>query len=195
MTNDDFAGIFDDLTPDMFFAETSAVHEDEGKWTGAEAFNQVVDESLRGLRLAFASTHGQVNPTAILANATVRRFYVPDQDENLGQFLERLKREARAMGAHWFYFAKRNVYASWQEPEDATSKTDMASPEAMQKASEHGSELQVGLCWYAERREGDDVHHRHGVMSIEDNKITGTIEGDGDQTMGVFSAVLDVVRR
>lgn len=193
--NDEFAGIFDDVTPDMFIAETSAVHEDEGSFVGTAMFNTVVDEALRGVRTAFASSFGQINPTAMLANATTRRFFAPEQDENLGQFLERLKREAMTMGAHWFFLAKRNVVAVWYEEDEEAERHDTGSDDAMRTAAMHGSEPEMGVLWYAERREGGETHHRHGVLKIEGHKITDATEGDDKQTIGVFSLILDAVRR
>jgi len=191
--DDDFTGIFDNLTPEMFSMETSAVDETEGNFRGVTAFNASVDERLRGIRAAFASSFGQINPIAVLSNAERQRVFVPEQDENLGMFLERLKREAVMMGAHWFFLAKKNVFSVWYDEAGSEGSADVASPEAEQIAAERGSEPEVGILWYAERREGTEIHHRHGVLQIEGNRIAGATEGDSEQTMGVFSLVLDAV--
>lgn len=196
MTNDDLTGIFDHLTPDMFIAETSAIDETEGNYVGVDAFNASVDERIRGLRAAFATSFGNINPLAVLSNATTQRVFTPQQDENVGLFLERLQREAMTMGAHWFFFAKRNVFAVyWRELDDDDVRHDAASDESQREAIADGTEPEVGILWYAERREGAEIHHRQGVLEIDGHRISGATEGDGRQTLGVFSTVLDVVKR
>lgn len=194
--NDDIAGIFDHLTPDMFIAESSAVDEIEGKFVGTDAFNASVDERIRGIRAAFASSFGQINPLAVLSNATTQRVFVPQQDENLGLFLQRLQREAMTMGAHWFFFAKRNVFSVYyRELADDDERHDVASSDSEREAMIDGTEPEVGILWYAERREGGEVHHRQGVLEIKGHRLGDATEGDGKQALGVFSTVLDVVRR
>ncbi|NUS02073.1 MAG: hypothetical protein HOV97_05860 [Nonomuraea sp.] len=191
----EFIGIFDEISPDMFIVETSAIDEIEGNFRGATAFNASVDERLRGIKAAFASSFGKINPIAILTNATTQRVFVPQQDENLGQFLERMQREARTMGAHWFFFAKKNTFAVYYPEDDDEEIYDVGSDAARERAARSGSDLSVGILWYAERREGEEVHHRHGALEVEGHKVTKATEGDGDQTLGVFSTVLDAVRR
>lgn len=193
---DNLRGIFDNLTPDMFITETSAIDESEGVYRGSVAFNASVDERLRGIRAAFATSYGQVNPLAVLTNATTQRVFTPQQDENLGQFLERLKREARSMGAHWFFLAKKNVVAVvWEELEDTDERHDVTSKASELMAKAAGVEPEVGILWYAESREGNERVHRHGALRIEGNKLGEATEGDGQQTHGVFSLILDAVIR
>lgn len=194
--NDDLHGIFDDITPEMFSLDSSCVDESEGTFKGRVAFDASVDERIRGVRAAFASSFGQVNPIAVLSNPTMQRVFVPEQDENLGQFLERLKREAAMMSAHWLFFAKRNMISVvWHDPEDDGERYDVASPEMAAQAAVDGSEPEEGILWYAESREGSEIAHRHGVLRIAGNKIGEATEGDGRQTLNVFSLILDAVIR
>lgn len=195
MSDDDLTGIFDSITPDMFSLETSAIDETEGRFVGTDAFNASVDERIRGVRAAFASSFGQVNPLAVLTNRTTQRVFVPDQDENLGMFLERLKREAAMMSAHWFFFAKRNVFSIYYPADEDDERHDVASSASLEAAAQRGSEPEEGILWYAESREGAEQMHRHGALRIAGNKIGEATEGDGNQTIGVFSLILDAVIR
>jgi hypothetical protein len=195
--HDNLTGIFDEITPDMFIVETSAVDESTGTFKGIDAFNASTEERLRGVRATFANALGQINPTAVLTNATTQRVFVPQHDENLGQFLERLQREARVMGAHWFFFAKRNAFSVYYETDDDAERHDVTERDGAcaREAAVRGSEPEIGIMWYAERREGEEIHHRHGALKVDGGRIVEAIEGDGNQTLGVFASVLDVVTR
>lgn len=184
---------FDDITPDHFAIVTSAVYEEEGRYTGADAFNLFADEGVRSVRVAFATGAGKLNPVAMLVSPTTRRHFSVEQDENLGMFLERLKREALLMGAHWLFIAKKNVFSIYHEEDDDAPRPDVASAEAKARALDQDEE-RVGILWYAERRE-NEVHHRHGAIEIVDNRLGDAREGDDKQTIGVFSLILDAVRR
>lgn len=190
MSNDhewEFAGIFDDLTPDMFSLDTSAVLEREGIFTGRKAFNLSVDEQIRNIQTAFAASGGKINPLAVLTNATMQRSFTPDRDENLGDFLERLKREARMMSAHWLFIAKESTIGTYdREPDE--DYLDIASDEAKSRAGD----MRAGILWYAERREGKP-HHRIGAMETAGKQVTSVTEGDERQKLTVFSLILDGV--
>lgn len=195
MSNDDhwrFEGIFDDLTPEMFALETSAVLEVTGQFTGREAFDAAVDDQIRNVRSAFATSGGKVNPLAVLFNATTQRNFTPDRDENLGQFLERLQREARVMKAHWMFIAKESVFQTYDH-EEGEEVPDPSSKNALSRANAAGKGLRAGILWYAEYREGDGGR-RLGTMAATGNRITETTEGDEEQRIAVFSLILDGIQ-
>lgn len=190
-SNDDWKweGIFDDLTPEMFALETSAVLESSGEFAGREAFDTAVDEQLRNVQSAFAASGGKINPIAVLFSATMQRNFTPDRDENLGQFLERLQREARVMGARWLFIAKESVFQNYDH-EEGDEKPDPSSAGALSRADAAGSGLKAGILWYAEYREGEGGR-RLGTMTASGNRITESVEGDEEQRIAVFSLILD----
>lgn len=197
MSDDKLTDIFKDITPEMFAIETSTTHEEHGHFVGLPAFNAFVDENIRAVRMTFgAGGNDQFHPVAVLVAPGIRRHFAVEPDENLGMFLERLKREAVLLGAQWLFLAKKNVFAVWHEDlDDEDDRADAASPDAATRAVRAGAEQQVGILWYAERREGDETHHRHGAIEINDGKLGSLTEGDDKQAFGVFSLILDEVRR
>lgn len=187
--NDDFTGIFDHLSPDDFNLETSAVDENPGVYRGPHAFSTFVDQQLRAVRLAFAAADGEINPVAVLVSPTVERVFAPDDDETLGQYLDRLSNEARTVGATWFFISKKTVAGVFSSNEHP----DVNSPEAMQAAIDEGT-AKLNVLWYAERREGDERHHRHGLLEIVGNKLGQMYEGPAEQGLTAFERVLGAVK-
>ena len=195
----DFSGIFDDLSPDDFFLETSAIAErDDGPFYGTASFDAHIEETIRNLRVTFSTSVGRMNPIAILSNRDLQRTFTPQQDEDLGMFLERLKREARLLGASWFFFAKRNVFVLYDGEEDEELH-DVTSSDSLTAAQQRGGHEEQGIVWFAERREVLGPHTskatRQGVLHLSSagDRIVGETEGDERQTIAVFSGILDAV--
>ena len=194
--SDELTGIFDNLEPNDFILDTSAIDETSGQFVGSTAFDAHIDEKIRTIKVALPASGGNFNPMAFLSNATTTRAFAGQQDENLGMFLERLKREARAMGATWFFFAKKNVIVrSYDEDLDTPDVTD---PEYKQRMLQSEDAIEeVCILWYADRREGSEIQHRQGLLALNDlgTQVTQTIEGDERQTISVFAGILDAVIR
>lgn len=200
---DDFEGIFNDLTPDMFETTTSAVDEEEGAYEGHEAFVAMVKERQRAVRTAYANMFGQMNPTAVLVSATKQRTFVPQEDETIGDFLGRLRREAIAMEAHWFFFARKQQFKLWF-PESGLDHTALPDATAMSSFDEAPNATPQqegqGVLYYAERREvehdatGSLNEREHGIMTVQHGRIDQTIAGDPRQTNAIFELVLSSVR-
>lgn len=185
--NDEYNGIFDHLNPDDFVRETSAVDEVPRVNVGVEKFNQFVDEQLRAVRFAYLASDGQINPIAVVASPTVQRMFAPDDDETLGQYLQRLHREANLIGARWLFISKQTLVGSQETP--ASQMKDVNDPESVGDESA----LTEGVYWYAERREGDERHHRHGIIpELAGRNVLGEMtEGPQEQTVPMFAKILD----
>jgi len=194
--SDDLTGIFDNLDPSDFIVETSAFDEVDGSFVGSTAFDAFIEEKIRTIKVMLPASGGAFNPMAFLGNAEVIRAFAGQQDENLGMYLERLKREARTMGATWFFFAKKNVIVRTFNESDDTP--DVEDPNYRQAILEEDDAVEeVCIVWYADRREGSEVQHRQGLLALNDlgTHVTQTIEGDERQTISVFGGVLDAVIR
>lgn len=188
MMDDDFSGIFDHLTPEDFHLDTSAIQEVARENKGIEAFNEFVDEQIRSLQVSYVAAQGEVRPIAILASPTVQRVFTPDGDELLNDFVARLKRESRWIGATWFFFSKKTLVGRHLVESDRVHDTN--DPEVVQKAIDEGR-MQVGMFWHAERREGDERHHRSGIMLPEGNGLGPSVEGPATQTVPLLADVLE----
>jgi hypothetical protein len=186
--NDNITGIFDHLTPDDFSRETSAFHEEQGSFKGAANFSAWVNGQLKTLRVAFAGADGHLNPVAVLTSPTVTRSFIPDDDETLGDFLKRLGREARTIGATWFFLAKKAFVGTME----TTEPPDVSDPEAVLRLADEGK-LKLGVLWYAERREGDERHQRTGFLTIVENRLGESVEGDAPQSFAALASVLEAV--
>lgn len=186
--SDELDGIFDDLKPEDFFLETSAIEEVSRTSKGAEMFSAFVDEQLRAIRLAYAASQGQVNPIAILANTERQRVFSPEDDENMGQYTSRLNREAKLMGATWVFISRKTLVAAHHVSPDQIHDTN--DPEAVAQAIADGV-LKTGLIWFSERRENGERHRRHGIIEALPNHNLGQpVEGDSSQAIPIFDRIL-----
>lgn len=192
--DDEFTDIFDHLTPEDFFIESSAISEDEGLYKGAASFDLHIEEAIRSVKVSLATSWGQMKPVAILSNEKTRRTFTPTEDETLGQFLERLQREARTLGARWFFFAKRHELRLYDE-EEGVEIVDAATDEAVETAIKQGKQAETAIFWYAERREANETQVRQGVLHLSPagDQVTHRSEGDERQQIGIFGLILDAV--
>lgn len=188
MTNDEFTGIFDNLNPDDFTLETSAIDETSRENLGVEAFNAFVDEQLRALRISYAAADGElISPVSILASPVLQRVFSAEDDENMGQYVARLHREAKRMGATWVFTSKQTlVGTALMLPDDMV---DINDSKAVDKAIEEGR-MEEGIFWYAERREGDERHNRQGIIRVVGNKLGAMTEGPAQQQIPLMAQIL-----
>jgi hypothetical protein len=184
---DEFTGIFDDLTPEDFELSTSAfadVHWDQEG--GEKAFNEFVATQITTLRTTFSAAEGRIQSLAVLANPNRMRSFLPEDDENLGQYLERLGREAEKMRATWFFISRVTMVGS-------VTSVDPIMFDAGDHQAESAPKVERGVIWFAARREYDGRGHRQGIMTAVGNHLGKMIEGTPDQTFGIFEVVLDKV--
>ena len=97
--NDEFDGIFDDLTPQDFTLPATATFPAE-----SGDFDEFVAARLDMTRLAYRP--GKSLSPAVLSNGHEVRQIKPLPGEVMENFLQRLSLHAQDMHAHSFYFAK-----------------------------------------------------------------------------------------
>lgn len=179
---DEFTGIFDDLNPDDFTRATSAIAE----MPRTETFADFVDDQLRAVRFAFASASGQIDPLATLASRSTERVFSADDDESLGQYVQRLRREAQGIQAEWLFIFKKTIVGTFARGDESTASD---SAEAMQEALNDGTTMEA-VYWYAEDHSGSEPARRHGFLTIVGNHLGDMIEGDAEQTVNLFNGIL-----
>lgn len=190
MSDDDLDGIFDDLTPEDFEIDTTAISEISRENRGVEAFNAFVDEQIRALRMAYSAGAGHINPVTTIANAQVQRLFLPNSDETLGDYFERLHDEAEKMQGSWLFIARRTQVGSHliapSEMHDATQ-----SP-VIQEAEAAGM-LKDGVIWYGESRETGEIHRRLGILFDDGHgNLERPVESppEANQRMELFERIL-----
>jgi len=167
---DDITGIFDHLTPEDFFdPDTSA---QKIPLENGCTFDSFVHEQLTMLRYAFAACDGNINPMTVLANSEYAIVYQANDEENLGQYIDRMNTEARRIGARWAFFYKRTLVAR-QAPGNNINVGDAT---LMEEALKAGA-TQEAVYWYAARTDGDEPAMRHGYAAIDDAKLGDVSEG------------------
>lgn len=188
--DDKYAGVFDHLTPEDFNLDaTTAISEIPRTNHGVDAFNSFTEEQLRAVHTAFMASEGHLQPIALLANETTQRAFTPDDEETVAEFIKRLNREAQRMRAVWtFYACKTLVSVEMVSPDD--EQPDVNDPEEIAAAVERG-QMQPGVLWYSERREGDEQHRRQGVMAeAGPGRLGPTQEASALQSIALLALIL-----
>lgn len=186
---DEFEGIFDDATIADFLRETSARDEVSREDPDGYAFSQFVDEQLRAVRTAWIAAETFMQPLAIVATRSKQRIFIPDDDETLGQFVDRMHREAVKMKAVWTFCAVRTQVADLGDATDDEQDIDVGDSNAIEEAMAAGL-LRLGVVWYAERRDKKVRQWRHGQMADEDGTLGELIEGAANQDNELFAKIL-----
>lgn len=188
--SDEYEGIFENATVADFERSTSAKIELAQAGQGVEAFDRFVDEQLRAVRMAWIAAETYMQPLVLLANGKQQRVFTADDDETLGQFVQRMHREAVAMEATWVFVAKRTMVANLGHALEVEHDTDVNDRDEYEKAVAAGL-VRLGAMWYAERREGDERDHRHGQMQDEEGTLGEMHEGARNQGIPLFASILD----
>lgn len=176
MTDDQIPeGFFDHLSPQDFVRETSARHV---AVVDEQPFDTFVDNSLEALRLAFHAADGMPNPVAVLISRDGRRIFAPDDDETLGQYIDRLSREAKKYKAH-------TLFTAWLT-EGGTYEGDTQHDVGSDEGIEQVTDLQQVLYWYAQHKRVI----RHGIMTIEGGDTRDVIEAPGQHAAHVYRQIL-----
>lgn len=178
----DLTGIFNDLTPQDFDRSNSARHV---ALLERQNFEEFVTNSLEALRLAFHAADGKPNPVAVLMGSDGRRIYTPDDDESVGDFLDRLSREAKEQQTHTLFIAMLTVGGTYQAP-STDGWTTLDDADAVKRSAETGSGLRPVLVWYAQY--GKAV--RQGIMMTEDGNTGDVFESPGEFGPAAFRAIL-----
>lgn len=176
MSDDQIQDFFDNLDPNDFARETSAIDETQlpQKQAGAAAFVLFVDANIKGVMDDFNEQTPQVpwQAVAVLQSSDVRRIFTPDDDETNSMFMSRLHREAQQLGAQWFFLA-------------------MVGPVVFATAADIDNAQEVdAIMWYAEAHEPSFQHIRQGMISIDGIKCGINYEGDREGAADLFKQVL-----
>lgn len=182
---DEFEGIFDDLSPEDFNRESSARSIKTVK--KPKSFDDFVQHWLDATRLAFHAADGRMDPTAVMMDSNSRRIiFSPDDDETLGQYIDRLQREARTLGATWFFTTVLTQGGTYQTDEGRI----IGDPEALEEAREQDA-LKPCIYWYAERRDGANDEIRHGIIGIDAGDTGEVFEAPSEHASPIYRKVLD----
>lgn len=201
MTNDDkpeyYEGIFADLTPERFQLDTSAIGQ---HWAvgsdynvGEELFTKFVTEQLRTLETSWIAGRGKdIDPVAILATQDAQWVFVPDMDESLGDYVKRLRREAKQLRAHWVFISRLTAVTETTDSEPAHDATD---PALIARYMENGG-MVPALYYYAQRVDSGESQRRQGfrkVLPVSDGRrdLADLEEMSADQPNSFFDVILD----
>lgn len=155
----------DELTPEQFIRETSAVltrpTPPASRDFGPAGFRVFVDEQLSICRRQLRPD-SDFPAQAVLGNSIEERQFLGEGDEFPDDFARRLQREATAMAA---------------------TRCFVAIMGPVPVVTDGG--LDVGLCWTASHREMDERRNEAGIIFIGPNgcpyrEATGTVSRESD---------------
>lgn len=189
MTDDELTGIFDEITPEDFVRKTSAkieTHLPGSPNQGPEAFAKFVEHNIEVVRSsALHAGNNDINPVAVLANASNQWIFSPTPEENMGQYIQRLHDEAVQLDATWVFISRQTMVAAGP----AIDPPDTNDQAAVQQALKDGI-LKKGVIFFAQRHEGDEWEHRHGMMQGEGTGLGPAVYGDESQPVNYFARIL-----
>lgn len=185
MGNDDeLTGIFDDLKPEDFFGSTvGAAH--------VEPFSNFVDRMVETVRTAYLAAGGQVDSLAVLATGEREWSYVPNDEESLGDYLERLRLEAKRLSATRLFVIRRTMVGSQEIPAEDAEKGevfDVGHAQRIAEAVEDGRMVE-GVFYYASCSEGAKVT-RYGIMRSSGARLSEPVEAEVQQAVTHYDSIL-----
>lgn len=197
--NDDLTGIFDHLTWEDFaqgidfiagktdsFSQPAPPPENA---VGSEAFNRFVEASITMYTDAYLAAAGNLDPIAILVSPEGRWTYLPTDEENVQEWLDRISAEAKLRRATWFFVARKTLVGSYAADEDSEIP-DVTNMAAIEDAIKAGY-VQEGVFFFGKRVEGGDIEAKHGILKDIQGQLTGRIDGNpAHQTVELFNNVL-----
>ena len=154
---DELTGIFDDLSPEDFVLESTAIASMAGCYAGPDVLDGFLEHQLNAIRLAFSMSEGWLVTTAVLAGLEGLRTFVADDDETLLDFVARVRDEAARMRAHWCFMATQTLIG----------------PRALPTSPEEGQEAVV---WQLTSTEAETEGAMGGFMPIEGNRLGESFE-------------------
>jgi len=172
---DDLTGIFDHLTPDDFKVTTSAIST--LNLSNPRTMDEFIKRGINSVRTAFSLTNGELDPMGILASQTIERTFTPEEDETLGQYIDRLAREARHISAGYAFVALVTLVGTYRSDANLNANSEEAV-----KAAEDAGTLTQGVYWFAEKRDASGRAARQGYLVITaPGKLGDSIESEARQ--------------
>lgn len=182
--NDDFEGIFENLSPDDFNVQTTAIHEIQGTYLGVPAFNDFVEEQILMMKVAYASSNGQyTNPVSTLVASGKQRLFRSVDGDTVKTLVTRLNTEAKAMNAKWVFTSIKTKVGSRLVPVDV--KHDVTDESVINTTA---PTLVDGVIWFAEAHEDGEVVRRVGILVDDDGVLTRQTEAN--QRMALLERIL-----
>ena len=154
---DELSGIFDQLTPEDFVLASTAIASMPGCYAGPDVLDGFLEHQLNAVRLAFAMSDGWLTSTAVLAGHDGLRTFVADDDETLGDFVARVRREATRMQAHWCFLATQTLMGPGAGAED-------------------GDTGQEAVRWHLSSTEPETAGALAGFLPIDGNRLGESLE-------------------
>jgi hypothetical protein len=192
--NDDLAGIFDGISPEDFLQrETTAIGvvslaSQDDQFVGEAAFARFVARSLATVRTSYAAAEGEVNPVAILATGEKQYIFVPDEDDDMGSWTDRLRREVTSLGATWVFICRKTIVGA-AEDQNPDRMPELGDPDVFELASTRGR-MRPGVLFYCQRREGYEVENHHGYLhATSDTELGDVVMGKAGQTFSMFNVL------
>lgn len=179
----EFYGIFDDLDPSHFLGLTTLDSFTDN--VGQEKFEQFCTNMIDAARLAFLASDGdEINHIAVLVNPTKAVAYVGDDEETMGQYMDRLTAEAERLKATWFFMCHfTQVGTAPLDPDRVGTDVNVGAGDA---------KLNRGAYFYARRKEDEDQTFQ-AVAVAYGNRLGEIHLGSSEQPAGNFAQVLDGV--
>lgn len=195
MNEDEISGMFADISIADFVRESSAVSEhhytelERTRVQGEEGFDSFVDQLLGTTRTAASVAPFHFQAFSVLHAPDRHRVFVPDDDETVLDYRERLRREAKRMEATWLYTVMLAPGRSYDSDENVES-IDPNDAKELGAALRSGA-LSLCLCWFAEMIEQDETKQRAGIIHLSDRGVPGeSVEGEVDEDKNPFHHVL-----
>lgn len=177
--SDDISALFDDIQPQDFFRETSAVASEEylDVINGKVEFEAWVEDNLGKIRDTYNDDPAEFDPVALLHCPNGTRVFLPDDDETNEMYMSRLQREAVQFEATWFCIGMVAPAAVCADRDEAAGGNYV---------------MQEAINWYAEAREPRFNQIRQGIITIRDDKQAGEmLEGTPEGASYLFRSVLN----
>lgn len=190
---EEIRNFLDTVTADDF--DRTSAHDESHytkEITGQARFNAFTHFHLEAARIAYAASDGYMNPWAVLHRPDARRMFVPDDDETVSMFVNRLAREAQDFGATWFFIAMVGPGGYAEETEDIPSGEQVFRGEATSDT------FKPAINWYAESIEPKVEAVRYGIVTIENGRARSNIENEVADHAGaspLFTQVMRAVAR
>lgn len=192
--NDFIDGIFDNLAPEDFVIETSAIGvcdlaSLDAQFIGPEAFERFVNRQVEVVRISYSASEGMLNTVAILGTREMQYIFMPDLDEDLEGYMKRMRREAQNLNASWTFIARKCHVGTtaWTTMGEEADDAEVGDEDVFQRAAAAGK-MKVGVLFYAQRREGGAVDHRQGYLQDMGDSVLGELHmGAAGQQTPIFN--------
>lgn len=171
---DEIARMFQDITPEQFFRDTSANHT-RTTAIPPNRFDLFLDTMLK---MSIANIEaGDDVPLVVLHRLDEQRVFLPDPDETIEMFIDRLAREAQDFHAWWVFGV---ITGAITEPGILSAMdglTNEQRSDLLHDLIARGT-CTAGPTWYAESRKPERII-RFGILDVEQHQIVEGRSGDG----------------